>query len=162
MAACLNVCGLKVKVNVGAWAVCSAVTCGAWRTLVRWEPRLGDVAGEGTLELWSLCGWAQIRVEVALRFLWELRSADWCSGCTLRACGRFRACACVRGPISVGPASRRRSSTFLQQIQFKKSVCLRVSSDYLTPYSAFRYYLFKASRNLLVQVVSASVTVARI
>ena len=76
MAACLNVCGLKVKVNVGAWAVCSAVTCGAWRTLVRREPGLGDVAGEGTLELWSLCGWAQIRVEVALRFLWELRSAD--------------------------------------------------------------------------------------
>lgn len=38
---------------------------------------------------------------------------------------------------------------------FKKSGCLRVrscirvSSVYLTPYSAFRYYLFKASRNLL-------------
>ena len=36
----------------------------------------GDVAGDGTVELWSLCGWAQIRVEVTLRFLWKLRSAD--------------------------------------------------------------------------------------
>ena len=60
MTACLNVCGLKVKANVGAWAVCSAVTCGAWRALVRREPGQGDVAGDGTLELWSLCGWAQI------------------------------------------------------------------------------------------------------
>ena len=76
MTACLNVCGLKVKANVGAWAVCSAVTCGAWRALVRREPGQGDVAGGGTLELWSLCGWAKIRVEVALRFLRELRSAD--------------------------------------------------------------------------------------
>ena len=76
MTACLNVCGLMVKTNVGAWAVCSAVTCGAWRALVRREPGQGDVAGDGTLELWSLCGWAQIRVEVALRFLRELRSAD--------------------------------------------------------------------------------------
>ena len=76
MTACLNVCGLMVKTNVGGWAVCSAVTCGAWRALVRWEPGQGDVAGEGTLELWSLRGWAQIRVEVALRFLRELRSAD--------------------------------------------------------------------------------------
>ena len=76
MTACLNVCGLKVKANVGAWAVCSAVTCGAWRALVRREPGQGDVAEDGTLELWSLCGWAQIRVEVALRFLRELRSAD--------------------------------------------------------------------------------------
>ena len=53
-----------------------AVTCGAWRALVRREPEQGDVAGDGTLELWSLCGWAQIRVEVTLRFLWELWSAD--------------------------------------------------------------------------------------
>ena len=68
--------GLKVKANVGDWAVCSAVTCGAWRALVRREPGQGDVAEDGTLELWSLCGWAQIRVEVALRFLRELRSAD--------------------------------------------------------------------------------------
>ena len=56
MTACLNVCGLKVKANVGAWAVCSAVTCGAWRALVRREPGQGDVKGDGTLELWSLCG----------------------------------------------------------------------------------------------------------
>ena len=72
----MNVCGLKVKVSVGGRSACSAVTCGAWRALVWREPGQGDVAGDGTLELWSLCGWAQIRVEVTLRFLWELRSAD--------------------------------------------------------------------------------------
>ena len=72
----LEMCGLKVKVSVRARSACSAVTCGAWRALVRREPGQGDVAGDGTLELWSLCGWAQIRVEVTLRFLWELWSAD--------------------------------------------------------------------------------------
>ena len=56
--------------------MCSAVTCGAWRALVCREPGQGDVAGDGTLELWSLCGWAEIRVEVTLRILWELRSVD--------------------------------------------------------------------------------------
>ena len=48
------------------WSVASARAAGA---------RAGR-RGDGTLELWFLCGWAQIRIEVALRFLWELRSAD--------------------------------------------------------------------------------------
>ena len=76
MTACLNVCGLKVKANVGAWAVCSAVTCGAWRALVRREPGQGDVAGDGTPAVVLVRLGSDQRVEVALRFLWELRSAD--------------------------------------------------------------------------------------
>ena len=40
------------------------------------------------------------------------------------------ACACVRGPISVGPASRRRSSTFCNNFNSKSlSVCLLLENQ---------------------------------